>query len=517
MMGLEFAGDVPFTDVYVHSVIQAPDGRRMSKSLGTGIDPLDVIDEHGADAVRFGLLAMSSTQDVRFSSEKVAAGPGSSRTSSGTPRASCCSTPTSSAARRRRAPRRVEDRWILSRLEQRTRDAPRRIDEFDFSHAALGLYDFVYGELCDWYLELVKPRLDEATPTLVGDAAARAASDARAGAPGDAVRDRGDLVVRARRRGPARRVARARAPTRTAVDADAERAIGARDRRGHGRCARWRDEAGVPPGRGSRRGSRRRLRRDGAARRAPGAARPRGRRTATRPVATCRCPAARSRCSPATRVDLERAGRARREQRAASSRPRSRAPRASSPTSGFVAKAPAEVVDAERDEARALRASSPSCSERVTPRPAIAATAAQDAERYLLGLELFGMRFGLDRMRRLMTALGLAAAALRLDPRRRHQRQVLDGADDRRDPRAPRAAHRRLHLAAPASRSPSASEIDERDLEPERVRRGGRSAPRARPSWSTARSTGDDRVTQFEALTAAALPRARAAPASRSR
>ena len=74
MMGLEFIGDVPFDDVYLHSVIQASDGRRMSKSLGTGIDPLEVIDEHGADATRFGLLLMSSTQDVRFSEEKIAMG-----------------------------------------------------------------------------------------------------------------------------------------------------------------------------------------------------------------------------------------------------------------------------------------------------------------------------------------------------------------------------------------------------------------------------------------------------------
>ena len=66
MMGMEFAGDIAFHDVYVHPVIQAPDGRRMSKSLGTGIDPLDEIDAHGADGVRFGLLAMSSTQDVRY-------------------------------------------------------------------------------------------------------------------------------------------------------------------------------------------------------------------------------------------------------------------------------------------------------------------------------------------------------------------------------------------------------------------------------------------------------------------
>src|SRR4051812_22645416 len=80
MLGVEFAGHIPFEHVYVHSVIQAPDGRRMSKSLGTGIDPMDLIEggggypAYGADAVRFGLLAMSSTQDVRFSEEKVAQG-----------------------------------------------------------------------------------------------------------------------------------------------------------------------------------------------------------------------------------------------------------------------------------------------------------------------------------------------------------------------------------------------------------------------------------------------------------
>ena len=74
MTGIEFAGDIPFDDVYVHSVIQARDGRRMSKSLGTGIDPLEEIDVHGADALRFGLLAMSSTQDVRYSDAKVEQG-----------------------------------------------------------------------------------------------------------------------------------------------------------------------------------------------------------------------------------------------------------------------------------------------------------------------------------------------------------------------------------------------------------------------------------------------------------
>ncbi len=170
MLGLRFAGDVPFTDVYVHSVIQAPDGRRMSKSLGTGVDPLDEIDAHGADAVRFGLLAMSSSQDVRYSPEKIQQGQalanklynatrfvltnlgrfgiqvGAEADDGVTPQA---------------RPRTVEDRWILSRLQAAKAAMAARVDGFDFSKAALGLYDFVYGELCDWYLELVKPRLGE--------------------------------------------------------------------------------------------------------------------------------------------------------------------------------------------------------------------------------------------------------------------------------------------------------------------------------------------------------------------
>jgi valyl-tRNA synthetase len=74
MMGLEFPGEIPFSDVFITSVIQARDGRRMSKSLGTGIDPVEEIDVHGADALRFGLLTMSSTQDVRYSDAKVQQG-----------------------------------------------------------------------------------------------------------------------------------------------------------------------------------------------------------------------------------------------------------------------------------------------------------------------------------------------------------------------------------------------------------------------------------------------------------
>jgi len=160
MMGLEFAGDVPFEDVYIHSVIQGPDGRRMSKSLGTGIDPLDEIEKHGADGVRFGLLAMSSSQDVRYSAEKVQQG--EQLTNKLWNASRLILTRVDPDARAEARPRAIEDRWILSRLAAARATVEQHVGEFDFSHAALALYDFVYGELCDWYLELIKPRLYEA-------------------------------------------------------------------------------------------------------------------------------------------------------------------------------------------------------------------------------------------------------------------------------------------------------------------------------------------------------------------
>jgi valyl-tRNA synthetase len=156
MMGLEFKGDIPFDDVYIHSVIQAPDGRRMSKSLGTGIDPLEQIDEFGADATRFGLLAMSSAQDVRYSIEKVKQGSDLANKLWNASRLILLKAADVPPAPTVEAP---EDAWILSRLEHAIVETNRLIDEYDFSHAALGLYDFFFSDFCDWYLELVKPRL----------------------------------------------------------------------------------------------------------------------------------------------------------------------------------------------------------------------------------------------------------------------------------------------------------------------------------------------------------------------
>jgi valyl-tRNA synthetase len=168
MTGLEFPGAIPFRDVYVHSVIQARDGRRMSKSLGTGIDPLEEIDVHGADALRFGLLAMSSTQDVRFSDAKVQQGRDLANKLWNASRLILLN-----AAEVEPAPRPtcVEDRWILSRLERTIASVTEKLETYDFAHAVQEAYSFFWRDLCDWYLEIVKPRLydgeEEVSATLL--------------------------------------------------------------------------------------------------------------------------------------------------------------------------------------------------------------------------------------------------------------------------------------------------------------------------------------------------------------
>jgi valyl-tRNA synthetase len=128
----------------------------MSKSLGTGIDPLDEISSHGADGVRFGLLAMSSTQDVRYNAARIQQGQDLANKMWNASRLILLN---SEDAAPEPATMTVEDRWILSRLERTVAQVGERIDAFDFAHAALELYRFVYSDLCDWYLEIVKPRL----------------------------------------------------------------------------------------------------------------------------------------------------------------------------------------------------------------------------------------------------------------------------------------------------------------------------------------------------------------------
>src|SRR3712207_1445888 len=155
-MGLELLGEIPFTDVIIHSTVLAPDGRRMSKSLGTGIDPVDVIEQHGADATRYGLLKMSSTQDVRFSWGAIEEGRKLANKLWNASRLLLqAGTPNAVEAR----PRTLEERWILARLDATRADVERNLTEFEFAQAVQALYRLTFDDFCDWYLEAAKPRL----------------------------------------------------------------------------------------------------------------------------------------------------------------------------------------------------------------------------------------------------------------------------------------------------------------------------------------------------------------------
>jgi valyl-tRNA synthetase len=157
MAGLELMGDVPFHDVVIHSIVQAPDGRRMSKSLGNGVDPLDLIEQHGADATRYGLLKMSSTQDVRFSTAKIEEG---RRLANKLWNASRLLLSSGSGDVELR-PSSVEERWILARIDATRAEVEADLATYDFAHAVDRLYHLTFDDFCDWYLEAIKPRLSE--------------------------------------------------------------------------------------------------------------------------------------------------------------------------------------------------------------------------------------------------------------------------------------------------------------------------------------------------------------------
>jgi valyl-tRNA synthetase len=167
--GLELLGEVPFTDVVIHSTVLAPDGRRMSKSLGTGIDPIDIIDKHGTDATRYGLMKNSLTQDVRFSYSAIEEG---GKLSNKLWNAARLIVTACEGALPAEEPASLEERWILARLSQTQRRVESQLAQFDYAHSMDELYHLTFDDFCDWYLEAVKARLYD------GDAAARATATA---------------------------------------------------------------------------------------------------------------------------------------------------------------------------------------------------------------------------------------------------------------------------------------------------------------------------------------------------
>jgi valyl-tRNA synthetase len=163
--GLELMGEIPFSDVIITSTILAPDKRRMSKSLGTGIDPREVISQHGADATRYGLLKMSSTQDVAFSYGAIEEG---RKLANKLWNASRLLLQAGDGDDVELRPRELEERWILARLEATRASVEDDLHSFDFAHVAQALYRLTFDDFCDWYLESIKPRLYD------GDTDARA-------------------------------------------------------------------------------------------------------------------------------------------------------------------------------------------------------------------------------------------------------------------------------------------------------------------------------------------------------
>ncbi|MCU0913632.1 MAG: valine--tRNA ligase [Planctomycetes bacterium] len=179
MMGQYCVGDIPFHDVYIHAMIQDGEGRKMSKSLGNGIDPLIVIDSHGADAMRFTLASMTTdTQDIRMpvvpmtlpdgrqvnTSPKFDAGRNFCNKLWNASRFAMMNLEGLDPAGFDAARMDITDRWILSRLATTRDEVTAALNAFGFSEPLGQLYSFFWNDLCDWYLEWVKARMrDDAT------------------------------------------------------------------------------------------------------------------------------------------------------------------------------------------------------------------------------------------------------------------------------------------------------------------------------------------------------------------
>ncbi len=153
--GLELMGDVPFRDVVIHSLVHAPTGGRMSKSLGTGMNPIAQIETYGADATRYGLMKMASSQDATFAEGAIEEGRKLANKLWNASRLLIQAGVTTVDER----PAALEERWILARLASTQAAVERNLADFDFSHLVDELYHVTFDDFCDWYLEAIKPRI----------------------------------------------------------------------------------------------------------------------------------------------------------------------------------------------------------------------------------------------------------------------------------------------------------------------------------------------------------------------
>ncbi|MBE6623134.1 MAG: valine--tRNA ligase [Ruminococcaceae bacterium] len=157
--GVEHTGKEPFDTVLIHGLVRDELGRKMSKSLGNGVDPLEVIDKYGADALRFTLITGNSPgNDMRYSDKKVEASRAFANKIWNAARFVLLNLDDDTKAE---IPEKLEleDKWILSHLNTTIKEMTSNLDKFELGVAAKKLYDFIWDYFCDWYIELVKPRL----------------------------------------------------------------------------------------------------------------------------------------------------------------------------------------------------------------------------------------------------------------------------------------------------------------------------------------------------------------------
>ncbi len=160
MLGIKFMGDVPFRDVYIHALVRDAEGAKMSKSRGNAADPLDVMDKYGTDAFRFTLAALAAQgRDIRMSDERVEGYRNFANKLWNAARLVLGNLEGYDPRLARRGKPTAADRWIKSRLAATTSAVRKALDRYRFNDATAALYQFVWHEFCDWYLEIAKRRL----------------------------------------------------------------------------------------------------------------------------------------------------------------------------------------------------------------------------------------------------------------------------------------------------------------------------------------------------------------------
>ena len=166
--GLEQMGEEPFKTVFIHGIVRDAEGKKMSKSLGNGIDPLEVIEKYGADALRFTLATGNSPgNDMRFVEERVEASRNFANKIWNACRFILMNVGENTVEMGLPAELELEDRWIISKFNTLCREVTDNLERFELGMAVSKLYDFIWDSFCDWYIELAKSRLQASEESAV--------------------------------------------------------------------------------------------------------------------------------------------------------------------------------------------------------------------------------------------------------------------------------------------------------------------------------------------------------------